>query len=289
MDNTKLVRFLLTFFLGWIGSLIINHTSLKPEGFTSKTGWYLIVGYITGGIYILVASICNLFFDPAKEKNIGYAESHDQALVGDKTIMFRLCDADMYTGMDKASNSPVVERGMALHKMIRLVTASLAGEGYLNFMGNEFGHPEWIDFPREGNGWSYHNCRRQWNLVDNGFLRYGELSAFDGEMIKLLRKERLLTKKTESRWIGQNEKTLVYSKGDFLFAFNFSPCDSYEGYFLPCPEGKYQVALSTDEKRFGGHGRVDKNYIYQTEQDGMKGTGFPCYLPCRSAIVFKKI
>ncbi len=223
------------------------------------------------------------------EKNIGYAESHDQALVGDKTIMFRLCDAEMYTGMNKDSGSAVIDRGVALHKMIRLVTASLAGEGYLNFMGNEFGHPEWIDFPREGNGWSYHYCRRQWNLVDNGLLRYGELNAFDGEMIKLLHKERLLTKKTESRWIGQDEHTMIYSKGDYLFAFNFHPYNSYEGYFLPCPEGRYTAILSTDEGRFGGIGRVDKNYIYTTQHDGMKGTGFPCYLPARTATVFKKI
>ena len=224
-----------------------------------------------------------------KEKNIGYAESHDQALVGDKTIMFRLCDAEMYTGMSKLQQSSVIDRGIALHKMIRLVTASLAGEGYLNFMGNEFGHPEWIDFPREGNGWSYHYCRRQWNLVDDTLLRYGDLNAFDAAMISLLRKERLLTKKTESRWIGQNEKTLVYSKGDYLFAFNFDPNASYEGYFLPCPEGHYVACLSTDEKRFGGHGRVDKNYLYQTMASNDKGIGFPCYLPARTAIVFKKV
>ncbi|MBE6672168.1 MAG: 1,4-alpha-glucan-branching enzyme [Ruminococcaceae bacterium] len=224
-----------------------------------------------------------------KEKNIGYAESHDQALVGDKTIMFRLCDAEMYTGMSKLQQSAVIDRGIALHKMIRLVTASLAGEGYLNFMGNEFGHPEWIDFPREGNGWSYHYCRRQWNLVDDPLLRYGDLNAFDAAMIHLLRKERLLTKKTESRWIGQNEKTLVYSKGDYLFAFNFDPSASYEGYFLPCSEGRYVAVLSTDEERFGGVGRVDKTYIYKTEASADKGVGFPCYLPARTAIVFKKL
>ena len=72
MDNNNIVRFLLTFFLGWIGSLIINHTSLKPEGYTSRTLAYLILGYITCGIYTLVASICNLFFDPTKDRNIGY-------------------------------------------------------------------------------------------------------------------------------------------------------------------------------------------------------------------------
>ena len=224
-----------------------------------------------------------------KEKNIGYAESHDQALVGDKTIMFRLCDAAMYTGMNKDSGSSLVDRGVALHKMIRLLTASLAGEGYLNFMGNEFGHPEWIDFPREGNNWSYHYCRRQWNLVENGFLRYEQLNNFDEAMIKFLRKERILQKKTESRWIGQDEKTIVYSKGNYLFAFNFNPSVSFQSYFLPCEEGRYQVLFSSDEKRFGGFGRVDKHYLYTATRHEDGRIGFLCYLPTRTAVIFKKL
>ena len=140
-----------------------------------------------------------------QEKSIGYCESHDQALVGDKTIMFRLCDAEMYTGMSKFCESLVIDRGIALHKMIRLITAALSGEGYLNFMGNEFGHPEWIDFPREGNGWSYHYCRRQWSLVENDTLHYCELNAFDKAMLKLLKSQKLLDIKAEERWIHQED------------------------------------------------------------------------------------
>ncbi len=224
------------------------------------------------------------------EKNIGYAESHDQALVGDKTIMFRLCDADMYTGMNKFGGNMVVDRGVALHKMIRLLTASLAGEGYLNFMGNEFGHPEWIDFPREGNGWSYHYCRRQWSLVDNDNLRYCELNDFDKAMIALLKDEDILAKKAESRWLHQDDKIIMYNKDDVIFVFNFHPTKSFEGYFVPVvSEGRYQVVLSSDDGTFGGQSRVDKEYIYETFRTPDDWIGFKCYLPNRSAFVLKKI
>ena len=224
------------------------------------------------------------------EKSIGYAESHDQALVGDKTIMFRLCDADMYTGMNKDSGNAVIDRGVALHKMIRLLTSTLAGEGYLNFMGNEFGHPEWIDFPREGNGWSYHYCRRQWSLVDNGLLRYGQLNEFDKAMVRLIKKERLLSKKTVSQWIQNGDKVLLYTKGKTAFAFNFHPNRSFEGYFVPVEEeGEYAVMLTTDDPVFGGFNRVDMQYRYQTQRIEDGRIGFRCYLPSRSAIVFKKV
>jgi len=224
------------------------------------------------------------------EKNIGYAESHDQALVGDKTIMFHLCDADMYTGMTKLTTNLNIDRGIALHKMIRLLTSSLAGEGYLNFMGNEFGHPEWIDFPREGNGWSYHYCRRQWNLVDDDLLHYKELNNFDKNMIKLLSSENLLEKKAENRWIHQEDKILIYNKGDVVFAFNFNPEKSFEGYFVPVPnKGKYQVVLSSDDAKFGGHNRINTDYIYEAKTTPHNWNGFQCYLPARSAMVLKKI
>jgi len=167
------------------------------------------------------------------EKNIGYCESHDQALVGDKTIMFRLCDAEMYVGMQKFGGNYVVDRGIALHKMIRLLTSTLAGEGYLNFMGNEFGHPEWIDFPREGNGWSYHYCRRQWSLVDNPNLRYCELNEFDKAMISLLKKGKILKLDAQNRWMHEDDKVLIYTKGDYVFIFNFHPEKSFDGYFVP--------------------------------------------------------
>ncbi len=224
------------------------------------------------------------------EKNIGYCESHDQALVGDKTIMFRLCDAEMYGAMSKDTRSAVIDRGIALHKMLRLVTSSLAGEGYLNFMGNEFGHPEWIDFPREGNGWSYHYCRRQWSLADNEALRYGGLEAFDKAMLALLKKERLMTKKAVNRWLHQDDKVLVYSKGKTVFAFNFHPEKSFEGYFVPTGEiGQYKAVLSTDDAVYGGFGRIDTEYVYTAEKTPDGKIGFKCYLPSRTAAAFKKI
>ena len=224
-----------------------------------------------------------------KEKSIGYTESHDQALVGDKTIMFRLCDAEMYWHMDRASHSPIIDRGMALHKMIRLLTATVVGEGYLNFMGNEFGHPEWIDFPREGNGWSYHYCRRQWSLADNSLLRYGALRDFDMAMLALLKRERLMAKKAKSQWIHQGDKVLMYSKKGTVFAFNFHPSDSFEHYFVPVEEeGRYRVVLTTDAPAFDGHGRVDQTYCYTAARTSDGRLGFFCYLPNRAAIVFQK-
>ena len=224
-----------------------------------------------------------------KEKNIGYCESHDQALVGDKTLMFRLCDAEMYTAMSKSIPSAVIDRGMALHKMLRLITAPLAGEGYLNFMGNEFGHPEWIDFPREGNGWSHHYCRRQWSLTDNKELRYHQLGDFDKAMLALLQKGSLPLKPPRLLWMHQADKVIVFEKGSCIFAFNFHPERSFEGYLIPTSaDGKYKAVLSTDETAFGGQGRVDMSYRYTAEiyPDGHRG--FPVYLPARTATVFKR-
>ena len=224
-----------------------------------------------------------------QEKTVGYCESHDQALVGDKTIMFRLCDAAMYTDMNKESASLVIDRGMALHKMIRLLTASLAGEGYLNFMGNEFGHPEWIDFPREGNGWSYHYCRRQWSLADHPALRYGQLRDFDEAMIALLKEHKVLTRPAKCLWVHQDDKVLIYTKGDLIFAFNFHPEKSFEGYRIPAEKkGNYQVVLSSDSAVYGGFSRIDESVKYKTFADKNGQNGFLCYLPNRSAVVFKK-
>ena len=223
-----------------------------------------------------------------KEKVIGYCESHDQALVGDKTIMFRLCDANMYSSMNKGNDDSVIYRGIALHKMIRLITSSLAGDGYLNFMGNEFGHPEWIDFPREGNGWSYHYCRRQWSLVDNPDLMYMGLNDFDKSMISFLKKEKILSKKAELSLIQEDDKLLAYKKDDDLFVFNFHPYKSFEGYPIPAECGEYKVILSTDDADFGGHNRVGKDYIYKTEKIGGRDC-IKLYIPSRTGFVLKKI
>ena len=223
------------------------------------------------------------------EKYIGYAESHDQALVGDKTIMFWLCDSAMYTHMSKLTPSAEVDRGIALHKMIRLVTLSLAGEGYLNFMGNEFGHPEWIDFPREGNGWSYHYCRRQWHLVEDDLLKYGYLNEFDKAMVGTAKSHRIMGKEPVSLYIDEPAQVLVYERGGLLFALNFSPTNSYESYFVRTPGlGKYEPILSTDEERFGGWNRIAMDMTYKAERTSDMGTGFKLYLPARTAVVLGK-
>ena len=226
-----------------------------------------------------------------QEKVIGYAESHDQALVGDKTIMFRLCDSEMYYKMDKASSSMIIDRGIALHKMIRLVTASLGGEGYLNFMGNEFGHPEWIDFTREGNGWSYFYCRRQWSLADNPDLKYMWLNDFDKAMLSLLQKNKVLSKgETHNLWTHQGDKVLIYERNNLLFIFGFHPNKSFSGYFVPVTkEGEYKVILSTDAGEFGGYNRVDTKMEYRTETLPDGRIGFLFYIPSRTAVVMKRI
>jgi len=225
-----------------------------------------------------------------KEKVIGYVESHDQALVGDKTVMFRLCDQEMYWAMDKGNNSPVVERGIALHKMIRLLTMTLGGEGYLNFMGNEFGHPEWIDFPREGNDWSYHYCRRQWSLADNSSLKYEWLNKFDQAMVTMCKKQRIMDGKIQRQWIGQSDHTMVYERRGSVFVYNFDPKQYHESFFVPVSaEGRYQVSLSTDDSRFGGYDRISTTYVYTAEKRPDGKIGFQIYLPSRTAMVLKKL
>ncbi len=223
-----------------------------------------------------------------KEKVIGYCESHDQALVGDKTIMFRLCDKEMYFGMEVSNDNLIIDRGVALHKMIRLLTMSLGGSGYLTFMGNEFGHPEWIDFPREGNGWSYHYCRRQWNLVDDPKLKYKYLNAFEKDMVAMAKRYRVLRSADRQLYVHNDDKVLSYQKGRTVFAFNFHPEKSFNGYFLPMPEeGNYTVILSSDDFCYGGHGRVYHNtYTATTAPDGR--VGIQLYLPSRTAVVLKK-
>lgn len=229
----------------------------------------------------------------ADEHNISYAESHDQALVGDKTLIFRLIDADMYWHFRKGDENGAVHRGIALHKMIRLVTASTINGGYLNFMGNEFGHPEWIDFPREGNGWSYKYARRQWNLVDNKDLCYHYLGDFDREMLKVLKSKKDFQKlPVQEIWHNDGDQILAYSRGDLLFVFNFSPTRSYTDYGFMVPEGAYEVLLNTDAKEFGGNGFADDSVCHFTNFDQLlqkDGKGWlQLYIPARSAVVLKR-
>ena len=228
------------------------------------------------------------------EKTISYAESHDQALVGDKTIIFRLIDADMYWHFKKGDENMVADRGIALHKMIRLLTASTINGGYLNFMGNEFGHPEWIDFPREGNGWSYKYARRQWNLVDNHELCYHYLGDFDAAMVKLIRSLKNFQKTPVVEiWHNDGDQILAYSRGDMLFVFNFSPNRSYTDYGFIVPQGSYKVMLNTDSKQYGGNNFADDTVTHFTNYDPIyekDGKGWlKLYIPARSAVVLKKV
>ncbi|MBK7171842.1 MAG: alpha amylase C-terminal domain-containing protein [Bacteroidales bacterium] len=224
---------------------------------------------------------------------VAYCESHDQALVGDKTIAFRLMDKEMYFHMQVDDTNPVIDRGISLHKLIRLFTISLGGQSYLNFMGNEFGHPEWIDFPRVGNDWSYKHARRQWSLLDDPMLKYQFLAAFDKEMIELVKKQELLTSSLYANElnIDDENKCIIYERGNLIFIFNFHVDRSIPDYefFVP-KKGKYKVILNSDNKAFGGHGRIDESIQYQTmpEQHG-KSNRLRIYLTNRTAIVLEQI
>ena len=227
------------------------------------------------------------------EKTISYCESHDQALVGDKTIIFRLIDADMYWHFRRGDENDRVHRGIALHKMIRLVTASTINGGYLNFMGNEFGHPEWIDFPREGNGWSHKYARRQWNLVDNPDLDYKFLGDFDHDMLQTLKLEKNFQKTpVQEIWHNDGDQILAYMRGNLIFVFNFSPTRSFTDYGFLVPTGSYDVVLNTDAKKFGGNGLSDDSITHLTNYDpayvSEHKEWLKLYIPARSAVVLKK-
>lgn len=228
----------------------------------------------------------------ADEKTISYAESHDQALVGDKTIIFRLIDAEMYWHMQKGDNTLMVDRGIALHKMIRLITSTTINGGYLNFMGNEFGHPEWIDFPREGNNWSHKYARRQWELVDNDKFLYHDLGVFDQAMIALINSVPAFnTTPVYQRWDNEGDQVVAYQRGDLLFVFNFNGEKSFTDYGILTDRGEYQVVLNTDNKQFGGFGLVDESIVHISLQEPKHESGLDwvkLYLPARSAQVLRK-
>ncbi|MFN6944385.1 MAG: alpha amylase C-terminal domain-containing protein, partial [Cytophagaceae bacterium] len=222
-----------------------------------------------------------------KESTIAYCESHDQALVGDKTLAFWLMDKEMYYHMLAGDENPVIDRGIALHKMIRLLTISLGGEGYLNFMGNEFGHPEWVDFPRQGNNWSYQYARRQWTLADSKKLKYQYLLNFDREMINTVRKNNVLSALPAKQLnMDNHNNVMVFERNNLIFLFNFNVSNSIFGYKFQAPQkGNYKIILNSDNPEFGGFNRVDNQIEYKTDED----QNLSIYLTNRTALVMKKV
>jgi len=228
-----------------------------------------------------------------EETTINYAESHDQALVGGKTTIFEMIDQDMYWSMRVSDQNLTVDRGIALHKMIRMITLATAAGGYLNFIGNEFGHPEWVDFPREGNNWSYHYARRQWHLRDDQNLKYHFLADFDKAMIGLARKYQVLDKGLPNKLVeNDGDKIIIFERAGLIFLFNFHPDRSFTDYGIEVIPGEYVLLLDTDEERFGGHKRLISGQHYFTQpviDNGVQRNWLKVYLPCRCAMVLTAV
>ncbi|QBG47429.1 1,4-alpha-glucan-branching enzyme [Verrucomicrobia bacterium S94] len=227
------------------------------------------------------------------EQVISYVESHDQALVGGKTFIFELIDKEMYYNMHLDAQNLVVDRGIALHKMARLATAGAAGHGYLNFMGNEFGHPEWIDFPREGNGWSYHYARRQWSLRDDPTLKFHFLADFDQALMKLIRDHQVIGSDDPIfRLINEADKMIAFERKDLLFVLNFNPTQSFTDYSVDASPGIYKLVLNSDAPEFGGHDLVeaDQEYHSFSFNDGENDRNvINLYIPARCAFILQRI
>ena len=224
------------------------------------------------------------------ERSVAYVESHDQALVGSKTMIFRFADANMYTDMEKSTHNPVIDRAIALHKMIRLFTLAGGGEGYLNFMGNEFGHPEWIDFPREGNGWSFDYCRRQWSLKDNGFLKYQWLNDFDHDMVHTCKKHKIFQQQMANLMLMKApEQTLCFARCDLFFVFNFHPSNSLQNVLVPVYSNskEFIVEFTSDDEKYGGYSQIAHQIYPVKEFNGQRFVEL--YIPARTAIVLREI
>ena len=255
--------------------------------------WYNLMEKFSDENWDMNATWHELTNRRADEKIISYVECHDQAIVGGKTVIFQLIDADMYSAMGINDENLIVDRGIALHKIIRLATLATAGHGYLNFIGNEFGHPEWVDFPREGNNWSHDYARRQWSLRDNEELKYHFLANFDREIISLIKDEKIIeTRQPRLLRIDNNDKIICFERNNFLFIFNFHPTHSVVDYGIEVFPGNYSSVLNSDEKIFGGFGRLKPNLKFQTipviEGNTCRNI-LRFYLPCRTAMVLKAI
>ncbi len=229
----------------------------------------------------------------ADEKTISYAESHDQALVGDQTLIFRLIGQNMFDHMRIDDPDLRVDRGVALHKLIRLITLATAGDGYLNFMGNEFGHPEWIDFPRQQNNWSFKYARRQWHLVDAPDLKYRQLACFDRDMIRLAQEFSLFKAKSPHLIYEHDaDKVIIFMRAGLMFAFNFHPTRSFTDYRFEAPPGAYRMILDTDASIYGGHNRLEAGQTHWTIAESTPPASrqmLSLYLPTRTAMVLQKI
>lgn len=228
-----------------------------------------------------------------KEKKIAYAEGHDQALVGDKTLFFWLADEQAYWHMRKSDDNYIIDRAIALHKMIRFITLTTGQDGYLNFMGNEFGHPEWIDFPRQENDWSFHYARRQWHLMLDEDLKYSYLARFDRDMLDIAKQEKLAgAQGMQYIRIYEDRKIIVYRKNNLLFVYNFHPENSYESLRFPTNEkGAYRVIFNSDRPEYGGFDRIVEDIVYRTEpmDDIDWDEGLTLYVPSRTCLVLKKL
>ena len=236
-----------------------------------------------------------------EERVVSYVESHDQALVGGKTFFFQCVDKEIYCGMRKDQENLVIDRGLALHKMARLATCALNGGAYLNFMGNEFGHPEWIDFPRAENGWNYSHARRQWSLREDGTLKFKALADFDETMLAELSAAKAPLGGMAMRAIptrlcaNEPDKVLAFVRGELLFVFNFNPTKSFTDYgILVPPASDWKHLFDTDEPRFGGQGRVQPDAVYapslvlDTDRNEIVQQ-VRLYLPARTAVVLVRV
>lgn len=239
----------------------------------------------------IVHTMCNRRW---MEKTVAYAESHDQALVGDKTLAFWLMDKEMYTNMSVMTElTPVIDRGLALHKIIRMITHGLGGEAWLNFIGNEFGHPEWLDFPRIGNNESYHHARRQWHLVDDNLLRYRFLNNFDRALNETEEKYHWLPASPGYvSWKHEDDKVVAFERAGVLFVINFHPVKSFSDYEVGIDTpGKYRVVLDSDAEEFGGHKRIDRGVDVFTFNKPFAGrrNSIKAYIPSRVGLIYARI
>ena len=229
----------------------------------------------------------------ADERTVSYLECHDQALVGGKTAFFEMTGPAIYDAMHRGSGNLLVERAVALHKMERLATLATAGGGYLNFMGNEFGHPEWIDFPREGNGFSYAHARRQWSIREDPNLQFSYLADFDEAMLAVFRSSPLLLDQPV-RLLQCDDlgKVLVFARGRYFFFFNFHCTESHADWKVMVPPGAYRLVLSTDDAAFGGQNRIEAPQVFhaRAEREGDNAVDkLSVYLPSRTAMVLERL